>query len=149
MSNLQTYRPVRDLFRLSDELERFFWNRGRSSGGEEEEVAPNWVPAVDISEDKEAVKIHAELPGLKKDDVKINLRDGILTLQGERKFEEEKKKDNFYRLERSYGVFARSFTLPNSVDVSKIQANMKNGVLEILIPKKPEAKEKEIAIEVH
>ncbi|MFO1518681.1 MAG: Hsp20/alpha crystallin family protein [bacterium] len=147
MTTLQVYRPFKDLFRLSSELDRLFNYRGTSA--EDEESPSTWSPAVDISEDKEAVKFRAELPGLKKEDVKINVREGVLTLQGERKFEEEKKDENHYRIERSYGVFARSFTLPTSVDESKIQATMKDGVLEIRVPKKPEAKEKEISIEVH
>jgi len=148
MLSLQTYKPFRDLFRLSDEFDRLLWNRPRSVG-EDEETLATWIPPVDISEDKEALKIRAEIPGLKKEDIKINVRNGVLTLQGERKFEEEKKKDNYFRIERSYGIFARSFNLPTSVDETKIQAFMKDGVLEVMIPKKPEAKEKEIAIEVH
>jgi HSP20 family protein len=92
--------------------------------------------------------IQAELPGLKKEDVKINVREGVLTLSGEKKFSDEKRKDNYYRIERSYGAFARSFTLPNTVDAEKIQASMKDGVLRLMIPKKPEAKEREISIQV-
>jgi HSP20 family protein len=148
MANLQVFRPVRDLFKLSDELDRFMWGFNRR-GLEEEETGTSWYPAVDVAEDENALKIHAELPGLKKDDVKISVKDGVLTLRGERKFEEEKKKDNYYRIERSYGLFARSFSLPTTVDASKIQASMKDGVLELTIPKKPEAKEREIAVEVH
>jgi len=147
MANLQVFRPVRDLFKLSDELDRFMWGLNRFE--DEETSSGAWAPAVDIAEDKDALTLHAELPGLKREDVKINVRDGVLTLRGERKFEEEKKKDNYFKVERSYGMFARSFTLPTSVDASKIQASMKDGVLEVTIPKKPEAKEREIAIEVH
>src|SRR4029434_1431621 len=147
MSNLQVFRPVKDLFKVSDELERFMWGLNRLEG--EEENPAGWYPAVDIAEDKESLTLHAELPGLKREEVKINVRDGVLTLRGERKFEEERKKDNYYRIERSYGMFSRSFTLPTTVDASKIQASMKDGVLEVTIPKKPEAKDREIAIEVH
>ena len=77
------------------------------------------------------------------------MKDNVLTLRGEKKFSEEKKKDNYYRIERSYGMFARQFTLPRGVDSNKINAKMENGVLELLIPKLPEAQEKEVAIEVH
>ncbi len=146
MSALKLYDAFED-WNLNDEVGRFLWGIGKSREGKE--TRSNWLPAVDVSENNEAVQIHAELPGLKKEDVKINLRDGVLTIQGERKFEhEEKKKNNYYRVERQYGVFARSFSLPTTVDGEKIQASMTNGVLEILIPKKPEAKEKEIAISV-
>src|SRR5437762_6359018 len=107
------------------------------------------MPAVDVSEDNEGLRIHAELPGLKKEDIKIHIREGVLTLQGERKFAEEKKRDNYYRIERSYGTFARSFTLPTTVDVEKVHATMKDGVLELSVPKKPEAKNHEVQVEVH
>jgi len=148
MSKLQTYHPTRDVWNLSDEIGRFFWGLG-SPRESEREAGFSWTPAVDIVEDKEGLKLHAELPGLKREDVKINIRDGVLTLQGERKFQDEKKDDNYYRIERSYGMFARSFTLPKTVDLDKIRATMKDGVLELSIPKKPEAKEREVQVEVH
>src|SRR4030095_4818062 len=112
MANLQVFRPVKDLFKVSDELDRFMWGLNRLEG--EEETPAGWYPAVDIAEDKESLTLHAELPGLKREEVKINVRDGVLTLRGERKFEEERKKDNYYRIERSYGMFSRSFTLPRT-----------------------------------
>ncbi|MBL7685066.1 MAG: Hsp20/alpha crystallin family protein [Deltaproteobacteria bacterium] len=147
MKTLQTYKPLRDLFNLSTDLDRFLW--GTQSYLEDAEGASaSWVPSVDIFEDQESVKLHAELPGLKREDVKIQVKQNVLTLRGERKFESEKKKDNYHRIERRYGLFTRSFTLPNSVDESKIKASMKDGILEILIPKKPEAVEKEVSIEV-
>ena len=154
MTRLQIYRPFKelrpfqDMWSLPEEFERLFWGLSRASGDEGETTA-EWSPKVDVYEDQEALRIHAELPGLKKDDVKISVRDGMLTLRGERKFENEDKKDNYYRLERSYGSFLRSFTLPNTVDADKIHAAMKDGVLELTIPKKPEAKPKEIKVEVH
>jgi HSP20 family protein len=153
MARLQIYRPSRgsrplqDLWSLPEEFERLFWGLSRAS--EEEGETAEWAPKVDVYEDSEALRIHAELPGVKKDDVKISVRDGMLTLRGERKFENEDKKENYYRLERSYGSFLRSFTLPNTVDADKIHAAMKDGVLELTIPKKPEAKPKEIKVEVH
>jgi len=154
MTRLQVYRPFRetnpfrDIWNLPEEFNRLFWGLSRATP-EEADAAAEWTPAVDVYEDAEALRIHAELPGLKKEDVKINVREGVLTLRGERKFENEEKKDNYYRLERSYGSFLRSFTLPNTVDPEKIQAKMKDGVLELVIPKKPEAKPKEIKVEVN
>ena len=103
---------------------------------------------MDIREDKEAVILSAELPGIKKEDIKLGIENGVLTVKGERSFEDEQKKDNYYRIERSYGSFSRSFELPSTVDPEKIKANMKDGVLEIYIPKKDEAKPKKVEIEV-
>jgi HSP20 family protein len=136
------------LWDLQDEINRLFWGFGRRRGDEETSELAMWAPTVDIKEDKEGVTISAELAGLKKDDVKIAVNEGVLTIRGERKFTDEKKKENYHRIERSYGSFLRSFTLPSSVDDSKVKATMKDGLLEIYLPKKEEAKPKEIEIEV-
>lgn len=149
MGALQKYDPFRDLWNLGDEFGRFFWGLGHRNAGADLETQFSFVPALDVSEDNEAMTITAELPGLKKEDVQIKVRDGVLTLSGEKKFESENKKDNYYRIERSYGAFARSFTLPNTVDAEKIAASMKDGVLKVSVPKKPEAKEREVKVEVH
>lgn len=143
---MQAWKPFGDLWDLQDEVNRLFYGFGRRGRGEGE--AATWAPLVDIYEDKESVKITAELPGMTQKDVKITVHDGTLTLKGERKFEQEDRKENYYRIERSYGTFARSFTLPTTVDAEKIHANMKDGVLEVLLPKKEEAKPKEIEVTV-
>jgi len=149
MSRLvQTFSPLRDVFNLSDEMGRLFWGVSQVSGEGETEQPVAWSPAVDVVEDNDALRIHAELPGLKREDVKIRVHDGVLTLQGERKFSGEQKKNNYYRLERSYGFFARTFTLPKGVDTEKIQAKMKDGVLELTVPKKPEAQAREVNVEI-
>lgn len=145
MAALQKYKPFGDLWNLEDEVDRLLWGITRNT--EEKGATTQWVPAVDVKEDDASIRIHADLPGLKKEDVKINYRDGVLTFQGERKFEEEAKKDNYYRLERRHGMFARSFTLPNTVDPEKIKANVKDGVLDITIAKRPEAQAREIRVE--
>jgi HSP20 family protein len=147
--NLQTWRPIHDLWDLED-LHNFFLGRGRRGRGQEEEGnLSTWTPLVDICEDQEAVRITAELPGMQQKDVKLSVKDGVLTIRGEREFKDEQKKNDYYRIERSYGTFARSFTLPTQVDAEKIHANMKDGVLEVMIPKKEEAKPKEIEIKVN
>ncbi len=152
MANLQIFKkPLRrtlpDLFSLGDEFDRLFWNLSRFDAGEET-AATTWNPAIDIFENNEHLRIHADLPGIQKENLKINVREGILTLSGERKSEDKKEGENYYRIERNNGAFARSFTLPSKVDTQNIQASMKDGVLEITIPKLPEAKAKEIAVEV-
>lgn len=147
--HLQTWSPFSDLWNLQDEMNRVFRTFGtgltRREGDSGEPAL--WSPAVDIAEDKEAVKITAELAGMKHHEVKINVEHGVLTLKGERRFSEETKKENYARVERSYGAFSRSFALPPTVDPDRIKAAMKDGLLEILIPKKEEAKPKEVLIE--
>jgi HSP20 family protein len=145
MTKMQLWSPLGDLWDLQDEINRAF--KGMRNHKERGELAA-WAPAVDIYEDKEGVKLSAELPGMKKEDVKINVEDNVLTIKGDRKFSEETKKENYYRVERSYGAFQRSFTLPPTVEADKIRAAMKDGVLEVLIPKKEEAKPKEVKIDI-
>ena len=110
-------------------------------------VAPSaWLPSVDVFEDKESLKIVAELPGLKPEDVKITLENSTLTLRGEKKQVAEEKTERVHRYERSYGSFERSFSLPNTVDVEKVEAGFENGVLTITLPKAEKAKPREIAV---
>jgi HSP20 family protein len=140
------WRPVRDLVSLQDEMNRLFEGFfGRpmltQDWGEGE-----WNPSVDVSETKDKVVITADLPGMTKDDVKISIQDHTLTLEGEKKREKEEKGENYHRLERSYGSFCRSFTLPAAVKADKIKASYKDGVLSVTLPKAEEAKPKEIPI---
>lgn len=144
---MQVWRPFGDLWDLQDDINRLFWGFGKR-GYEEEGGLAAWTPAVDVCEDNEAVRIAAELPGMAQKDVKLAFKDGVLTIRGEREFKDEQKRKDYYRIERSYGTFARSFTLPGTVEADKIHAVMKDGILEIMIPKKEEAKPKEIEIKV-
>ena len=149
MKSLQTWSPMRDLWDLHDDVDRLFHGFGFRGGRKQGNLASvAWIPPVDIREDKVAVILSAELPGIKKEDIKLGIENGVLTVKGERSFEDEQKKENYYRIERSYGSFSRSFELPSTVDPEKIKANMKDGVLEIYIPKKDEAKPKKVEIEV-
>lgn len=107
-----------------------------------------WSPAVDISESSDSYSIYAELPGIKKDDVKITMNGNVITLRGEKKNESEKKERTFNRIERSYGVFERSFTLPVTVKSEAIEARYNDGILTITLPKREEAKEKVIDVKV-
>ena len=103
----------------------------------------SYVPRVDISEDASNIYVHAELPGLSKDDVKLTVREGTLILRGEKKHEEKKEDRNYYRIERRYGEFVRQFTLPENVKEDDVRANFTNGILEITIPKSEPQKPKE------
>jgi HSP20 family protein len=129
-------------------MDRLFSQYLRRIGREEEALAPGvWAPVVDIYETDEKMVIKAELPGLKKEDIDIEVRDNTLTLKGERKFEKEIKQENYHRVERAYGSFQRSFTLPSTVKQEAIEATFKDGILEISLPKAEEAKPKQVKIQ--
>jgi HSP20 family protein len=106
------------------------------------------APALDVYEDKDDIVIKAELPGLEKGDIEVNMTDHTLTIKGEKKKEEEVKEENYYRSERSYGSFTRTLQLPTDVQADKVKASFKNGVLEVRLPKTEEAKTKEIKVKV-
>ena len=107
-----------------------------------------WVPAVDIHQEADKVVVDADLPGLKKDEIDIGVEDGVLTIKGEKKRENEVKDEDYHRVERLHGTFERSFRLPTTVDTAKITAKYKDGVLHVEVPKKEEAKPKQITVEV-
>jgi HSP20 family protein len=107
-----------------------------------------WAPLVDITEDDKAYLIKAELPEVKKEDLKVTVEDGVLTLSGERKFEKEEKGKRYHRVERAYGSFARSFTVPDDADASKVRAESKDGVLLVRLEKSEKAKPKTIEVQV-
>lgn len=133
-----------ELTRMQEEMNRFFddffgeQRRGLAEGA--------WLPAVDVSETSDQFVVRAELPGMSQDDIDINVQENVLTLKGEKKQEQKEEKENFHRLERMYGSFSRSFTLPSGVKPEDIQATFKDGVLEVTMPKSEEAKPKKIAI---
>ncbi len=149
------WRPFMDLARWEREMDRMmedFFGRRRRSWWPERWLRPGegelGAPAIDLFEDKDDIVIKAELPGMNKDDVEVNLSDRSLTIKGEKKKEEEIKEENYYRCERSYGSFVRSLELPKDVHFDKVKASFKNGVLEIRLPKTEEAKTKEIKVKV-
>lgn len=111
-------------------------------------MTTNWLPAVDLIEKDDEFVAKVELPGVSKDDVKITMQDNILTVRGEKKEEKETRQSNYHRLERSYGSFQRSFTLPNAVKADKVEAQYKDGILTITLPKSEEAKRKQIEVRV-
>ena len=106
-----------------------------------------WAPAVDVAEDAEKIHVKVEVPGMEEKDLRVNFEDGLLTVSGERQFERREDR-NYHRIERSYGSFVRTFSLPRSVDPSRIHANYRNGVLEIEIPKKEDSRPRQIQINV-
>lgn len=142
------WRPFRDLVRMQDEMDRIFDEFFGRPLVRTEWIEGVWSPSVDISETKDNLVIKADMPGMNREDVKISIHDNILTLRGEKKQEKEEKEANYHRIERSYGSFCRSFTLPTSVKADKVKASFKDGVLNITLPKTEEAKPKEIPIAV-
>jgi HSP20 family protein len=137
-----------DLFGIQREMNRMFDTMFRFDTREEDTAFTAWTPAVDIDEHDDEYIVKVELPGVNKDDVKITIESNILTLRGEKKQEKEIKKENYHRVERSYGTFQRSFTLPTTVKSDKIDAIYKDGVLQIALPKAEEAKPKQIEVKV-
>ncbi|HEY2866786.1 MAG TPA: Hsp20/alpha crystallin family protein, partial [Pyrinomonadaceae bacterium] len=128
--NLVTYDPFRELRGLQDDINRAF-SLNFSRGGDNELTRGAWSPNVDIYENKDQIVLEAELPGMKPDDVNISIENNVLTLHGERKFEKKDDNDNFHRVERSYGSFTRSFTLPPTVAADTADATFDNGLLRL------------------
>ena len=138
--------PFRELFDLQRGINQLF---GESFGAPSDDVALKaWAPAVDVYEDEDAFLIKVELPEVNRDDVKVSLDENTLSLSGERRVENEEKRENYHRVERRYGQFYRSFTLPPNVNGEAINAQFKDGVLRLTLPKKEEAKPKQIEVKI-
>lgn len=146
---LVRWDPFRELEEVSERLNRMFARPGgRAANGKETMTVADWVPSVDISETEGEYQIKAEIPDVRKEDVKVTLEDGVLTIQGERKREQEEKGKKFHRIERSYGSFVRSFSLPDVIEEEKVKAEFKDGVLNLHLPKSEKAKPKAIEVKV-
>jgi HSP20 family protein len=142
------WEPFRDLMATQREFDRFFkeaFNPYFSEGGLSTRT---WAPPVDIYETENDIVLKAELPGVDPKDVEVRVEDSTLYLKGERKFQKEVKDENYHRVERSYGSFARSFSLPNSINAEKVKAEYKDGLLTLTLPKREEAKPRTIKIDV-
>lgn len=139
------WSPMRDILNIQEEMNRIFNNFARPSEGQRGVL---WSPQVDIYESDDGITVELEIPGMSKDDVNIRIQDNVLTLKGEKKQDEDTKGKNFHRVERSYGTFERSFSLPSSIQTDRVRATTKDGVLTITLPKAEEAKPREIAIAV-
>lgn len=147
---LVKWDPMRELEDMSSRLNRLFRSDFGFARPEEGAMTTyEWSPVVDVVETPDEYLIRAELPGVTKDQVKIDLKNGVLTLTGERKEEKEEKGKRFHRVERSYGSFMRSFTLPSEVDEQKISADHRDGILSIHLPKSPSAKPRAVEIRVN
>lgn len=146
---LVRWSPARDLLNIQDEMNRVmdrFFSPELFEGSDFS--TSRWLPNMDVQEDRDRFTISMELPGLSKDDVSLTVREGMLTIEGERKQEDEKEGVNYHRVERRYGKFLRSFQLPVRVQEDKIEAVFKEGVLTVQIPKAEEVKPKQIAVKI-
>jgi len=138
--------PFRDLMTLRGKMNRLFEDAVASQGEEKDLITSSWTPSVDIYETEDEVVLTAEVPGIKDEDIEIKVEDNTLTLKGERKFEKDTKEDNYNRIERAYGSFHRSFSLPHYIEQDKIKAENDHGVLIIKMPKKHDSKSRKVKI---
>lgn len=138
--------PFRDLITLREKMNRLFEDAFAARGEEKDLMASTWTPSVDIYETENEVVLTAEVPGIEDKNIEIKIEDNTLSIKGERMLEKETKEENYHRIERAYGTFYRSFTIPHNVDQDKIQAEHESGVLKITMPKKPELKPQKVKI---
>jgi len=149
MNALVRWNPFREMEELQNRMSGFFgWTPGRVNGGQESMALAEWTPSVDITEDDREWVIKADLPEVKKEDVKVIVENGVLRITGERKLEKEEKSKKYHPVEWSYGSFVRSFVLPDGADGSKVDAAFKDGVLKVRLPKNEKAKPKAIEVKV-
>lgn len=151
MNTLARWNPLRELEDFQSRILNAFnpASARRSNGGEESWTMAQWAPLVDIAEDDKEYLITAELPEVKKEDVKVTMENGVLTVTGERKFEKEEKNKKWHRVERAYGSFARSFALPEDGDATKVNAEFKDGILKVHVAKSEAARPKQIEVKVN
>jgi HSP20 family protein len=148
MPVLTRWDPFRELNALQNRMNRLFEEQQYGRGGEESLTSGAFVPPVDIYEDEHTIQLKLEVPGIDEKDLDIKVENNTLTVSGERKLEKEEKEENFHRVERRYGSFSRSFTLPNTISTEDIQADYDNGVLKIRLAKRAEAKPKQIKVNI-
>lgn len=140
------YDPFRELRSLQDEVNRLFSTNLSRTFGDEGIARGAWIPNVDIYENKDQIVLEAELPGMNREDFDLSIENNVITLRGERRFEKKDDGDNYHRVERAYGTFTRSFTLPQTVSAEGANAEYKNGVLRVTLAKREEVKARRIEV---
>ena len=148
MTVITRWDPFREFSTLQDRMNRLFRDSYGPEGREEALTSTSFAPPVDVYEDEHNLSLKIEVPGIDEKDIDVRIENNVLTVHGERKFEKEEKEENFRRVERQYGSFTRTFTLPSTVDGEKVSANYDKGILKITLPKKAEAKPKQIKVNV-
>lgn len=144
--NIVRYDPFREIRSLQDEVNRLFTASASSNISRQDMMNGAWAPKVDIFENNESIILEAELPGMNRDDFELSFENNVLTLKGERRFENKTDQDNYHRIERSYGSFTRSFTLPQTVTPEGARAEFQNGILFVTLPKREDTKARKIEI---
>ncbi|MBW2056644.1 MAG: Hsp20/alpha crystallin family protein [Deltaproteobacteria bacterium] len=145
--DLTPWRPFKELTTLRDEMDKL-WSRFFGEWPTLEPFRTEWAPSLDVSETKDNIVVKGEVPGIDPKDIDISIANGVLTIKGEKKQEQEEKDENYHMIERRYGSFSRSIRLPHDIQNDKVKASYKNGVLKITLPKSEEAKRKEVKIKV-
>src|SRR5271155_4773361 len=148
MTLLSRWDPSREFVTLQNRMNRLFRDSYSPEGRDESLTTTAFAPPVDVYEDEHGVTLKIEVPGIDEKDIDVRIENNTLTVHGERKFEKEEKEENYRRVERQYGSFTRSFTLPTTVDPEQVQANYDKGVLKVTLAKKAEAKPKQIKVNV-
>ena len=148
MTVITRWDPFREFSTLQDRMNRLFRESYGPEGRDESLTSSQFAPPVDVYEDEHNVTLKIEVPGIDEKDIDVRVENNVLTVQGQRKFEKEEKEENFRRVERQYGSFTRTFTLPSTVDAENVQADYDKGILKIVLPKKAEAKPKQIKVNV-
>src|ERR1700719_2081784 len=148
MTLITRYDPFREFVTLQDRMNRLFRDPRGPEGQDESLTTTAFAPPVDVYEDAHNITLTIEVPGIDEKDIDVRIENNTLTVHGERKFEKEEKEENYRRVERQYGSFTRTFTLPSTVDHEKVAATYDKGVLKIALPKKAEAKPKQIKVNV-
>jgi HSP20 family protein len=144
MNTISRWAPLRNFSTLQEQMNRLFDTA--YPGQADNSALPSWAPAVDIYETENELVLKADLPEVNEKDLDIQIERNMLSIRGERKFEQKVKEDNYLRIERSYGAFSRSFALPNAVNTEAIQAEYKSGVLTVVLPKRAESKPKQVKV---
>jgi HSP20 family protein len=148
MASMMQWSPAPQFRTLRSEMDRLFDDFFGLTPAKREGAVSLWAPAVDVREDANNYYVEAALPGMKKEEISLELENNVLSIKGERKFERKEDKQNYHFMERSYGSFYRSFSLPKNIDAEKISAEYKEGVLNVTLPKKPEVKPKKVEIKI-
>ena len=149
MTVLTRWEPFREFATLQDRMNRLFRESYNDAGQDESLTTSRFAPAVDVYEDEHQVTLKIEVPGIDEKDIDVRVENNTLTVQGERKIEKEEKEENYRRVERQYGSFTRTFTLPQTVDSEALKASYEHGVLTLTLPKKEAAKPKQIKVEIN
>lgn len=142
------WEPLKDFVTLQDRMNQFLSDTLNNYETENSRLVQDWVPAVDVYEDAEAIQLKAELPGMEMKEIEVRIENNALEIRGEKKIEQTEKKENYHRIERVFGRFSRSFRLPNTVAQDKIKAKYDRGILTITLPKREETKPRSITVQV-